>query len=255
MPGSPKRPESDDEDDAKKMDAPTGRFSIRDADDSTLDGQDEEEDEDDHSEESSELPAPPNPPLHNHDDEPTGERTIRSEPESAHNLKHLDNDEPDTETKRAEPVSMDRERAVFHSARFFSDLDFEQKNKLWAIGETIEFGEEYTILDFNDEPKGVYVIVGGHIDVYKLVRSSEKYIDRMREGQSFGELWLLADQPTAVKFVAAKPVKVHVIGRDDFDDLMDKDGTVARKLYKRFTMRLLRRLLTSQNNKPKSEAS
>jgi tetratricopeptide (TPR) repeat protein len=162
------------------------------------------------------------------------------------------------EEKEEEPskiFNMDKARAIFHSARFFSELDFEQKNKLWSIGETRVFAEGDTILDFNDEPSGVYVIVQGQIDVFRQVRSREKYVDRMREGESFGELWLLADQPTTVKFSAAKPVKVHVIERGPFDELMDKDGTLARKLYKRFTMRLLRRLLSPQNNKNKSQAS
>lgn len=154
-----------------------------------------------------------------------------------------------------EPVSLDKSRAIFHSARFFSDLDFAQKNKLWDIGHTRDFAEGEVILDFNDEAKGVYVIVKGHIDVYRLVRDREKYVDRMRESESFGELWLLADQPTSVKFVAAKDVKVHIIERCPFDDLMDKDGTVARKLYKRFTTRLLRRLLSPQNDSDKSEVS
>ncbi len=155
----------------------------------------------------------------------------------------------------SEPVQLDDGRAVFHKAKFFADLDFEQKNRLWNIGLTLSFGEGQSVLTYNDEPKGIYVIVQGAISCYKQVANKEAYVDQMGEGESFGELWLLADQPTAVKFVATKDTKVRVVGRDSFNDLLDKDGTIARKLYKRFTMRLLKRLLKPQNNKQNQQAS
>ena len=107
-------------------------------------------------------------------------------------------------------------------------------------------------LTYNDEPKGVYVIVQGSVSCYRVVNGKESYVDQMGESESFGELWLLADQPTAVRFVAAKNTRIRVVGRDTFNDLLDKDGLMARKLYKRFTMRLLKRLLKPQNTNAKA---
>jgi tetratricopeptide (TPR) repeat protein len=145
-----------------------------------------------------------------------------------------------------EPLPIDDGRASFHRAKFFADLDYRQKNKLWDIGRTIQLGASETILSYNDEPEGIYVILSGNVSCYKHVKDSDSYVDRMGEAESFGELWLLADQPTTVKFVASTPTAIRVIDRNSFNELLDSDGSIARKLYKRFTMRLLKRLLKPQ---------
>jgi len=145
--------------------------------------------------------------------------------------------------------------ASFHRSKFFADLDYRQKNKLWEIGTTQLLKEGETILSYNDEPVGIYVILSGTVSCYKLVKDRDTYVDRMGEAESFGELWLLADQPTTVKFVASTETAVHIIDRTAFNDLLDSDGSIARKLYKRFTMRLLKRLLKPQNPNKNQNAS
>jgi hypothetical protein len=162
---------------------------------------------------------------------------------------------PVTGQAPVEPVSLDEGRAAFHKAKFLADLDFEQKNKLWNIGATNSYREGQTILNYNEAPRGVYIIIQGSVSCYKQVGGKESYVDQMGEAESFGELWLLADQPTAVRFVASKATKLRVIDRGAFTDLLDKDGTIARKVYKRFTLRLLKRLLKPQNLPGNREAS
>jgi len=134
-------------------------------------------------------------------------------------------------------------KEVFGRSGFLHDLDSDQKQKLWDIGRTVTYSKEETIITYNDEPAGIYIILAGAVSCYKQQGSKETYLDQMGESESFGELWLLAEHPTEVKFVAKANTTVHIIERAGFTELLDKDGTVARKLYKRFTHRLLRRLL------------
>ena len=142
-----------------------------------------------------------------------------------------------------EPVSLDDGRSAFHKAKFFSDLDFDQKNKLWNIGRSLNFASEEELLTYNDEPKGVYVIIEGSVSVYRMSNQLETYVDQMSESDTFGELWLLSDQPSEVKFIASKNTRIRIIERDNFNELLDKDGALARKIYRRFTNRLIKRLL------------
>lgn len=144
-------------------------------------------------------------------------------------------------------LSDDPGHPAFHRAKFLSDLDREQRTALWAIGHTYSFAEGEVVLTYDDEPKGVYIITNGTVACYRDVGGRETYVDQMGASETFGELWLLADQPTAVRFVAQAAAEIRVIGRDAFNELMDKDGTLARKVYKRFTMRLLKRLLRPQS--------
>jgi hypothetical protein len=155
---------------------------------------------------------------------------------------------PDWSAVSATPASSEADRAVFHRASFLADLDPRQKDQMWAIGQTSQLDEESPILTFNDEPQGLYVILSGVVSCYRLQGQREVYVDQMRDAESFGELWLLTGHPSAVKFVATKGTRIHVVDRTAFTQLLDRDGTIARKVYKRFTMRLLKRLLRSQNN-------
>jgi tetratricopeptide (TPR) repeat protein len=145
----------------------------------------------------------------------------------------------------SEPVSLDDGRPAFHKAQFFGDLDFQQKNSLWNIGRTFTFSEGEVLLTYNDEPKGIYVIVEGSVGVYREKDGKDVFVDDMDASETFGELWLLADQPTAVKFVASKKTRLRIIERHAFNDVLDRDGALARKIYRRFTMRLVKRLLKS----------
>jgi len=163
---------------------------------------------------------------------------------------------PEPQAASSEPTAeLDEGRAAFHKAKFFADLDYEQRTKLWNIGVTLTLTKDETVLTYNDEPRGIYVIIQGNVACYRHVNGQDAYVDAMEVSESFGELWLLADQPTAVRFVATKETKIRVIGRDSFNDVLDKDGALARKLYKRFTMRLLKRLLRPQNNSINKVAS
>lgn len=176
-----------------------------------------------------------------------------------------DKDEGDKDTNEAlplvaprvarDPAGFDDNKTAFHKSKFLADLDVDQKNKLWSIGYTISYGNGDVVLTYNDEPKGVYIITEGSVYVFRSQGGREQVIDTIGASESFGELWLLADQPTAVRFVAATPAKIRVITREAFTELLDKDGTIARKVYKKFTLRLLKRLLAPQNNSKNQAAS
>ena len=130
---------------------------------------------------------------------------------------------------------------------FCADLDAAQRDKLWAISTVLNFSSDDTILTYDGDPRGIYIILRGSVSCYRQAGGKELYVDQMAAFESFGELWLLADQPTAVRFVATKPTEICLVERAAFIKLLDNDGAVARKLYKRFTMRLLNRLLKANN--------
>lgn len=149
---------------------------------------------------------------------------------------------PEQETDQ-EMTKIDESRSVFHRTPFLADLDYAQRNEFWDIGETLTYSKGDIVLDFDSDPRGVYIVLSGQVACYRMTEGKERFVDEMEPPQSFGEFWLLTDQPTAVKFVALKTTRLHLIEREVFNALMDHDGTIARKIYKRFTSRLLNRLL------------
>ncbi|MEZ4741348.1 MAG: cyclic nucleotide-binding domain-containing protein [Bdellovibrionota bacterium] len=144
---------------------------------------------------------------------------------------------------------------AFDEATFLGDLSARQRYKLWSVGFTKFFPAEEAILGYNDEPLGIYVILSGAVQCFKVINGVEQSLDIMYAGETFGELWLLSGHPTAVRFVAETDSEIRVIAREQFNELLDRDGAIARKVYKRFTVRLLNRLLNPQSSSSSKQAS
>lgn len=146
------------------------------------------------------------------------------------------------------PLHADENRVPFHKASFIEDLDYRQKNQIWEIGTPRRYETGKVILDFKADPEGVYFILSGKVTCYKMIQNRETKADSMEPPVTFGEFWLLVDYPSQVKFVAETSCEILVVERDRFNELLDKNGTIARKLYKRFTQRLLNKMLTPQSS-------
>lgn len=144
---------------------------------------------------------------------------------------------------------------AFRAAKFFEDLDNEQIELIWELGYSKTYKKGDVVVDFNDEPKGVYFILTGEVSANRIVDGNEEEIDRMSAPSTIGEFWLLVDIPTQVKFISINQTLIHIIPREPFNSLLDKQGNIARKLYKRFTQRLIRKLLNNDNNKENKKAS
>ena len=63
------------------------------------------------------------------------------------------------------------------------------------------------------------------------------------------------EQPTNVRFVSSEESQLLTIKRADFNGLLDKNGAIARLLYKRFTSKLLQKLVRDDNHEENTIAS
>ena len=144
---------------------------------------------------------------------------------------------------------------AFRAAKFFEDLDNDQIELIWELGYSKTYKKGDVVVDFNDEPKGVYFILNGEISANRMMAGTEEEIDRMSAPSTIGEFWLLVDIPTQVKFISINQSLIHIIPREPFNSLLDKQGNIARKLYKRFTQRLIRKLLNTDNQSENKKAS
>jgi len=153
------------------------------------------------------------------------------------------------------PVPDDIGRSAFVKSTLCSDLTFEQSQALWEIGESTLYAAGETILGYNGDPRGIYVLLRGHVSCFRRYGDKDAFIDQLGAADSFGELWLLADNPSAVQFVALRDVEIRIIDRSAFLQLLERDSTIACKLYKRFAMRLLDKLLNQRSDRKNPLAS
>lgn len=132
---------------------------------------------------------------------------------------------------------------AFENCRFIEDFSLAQKHSLWHLGDSESFEAGMTILNYQESPRGLYVITSGQVTCHRMINSKEVYLETIGGSESFGELWLLTELPTTVCFRAKDRVTLRVISREKFSTFLESDGVIARKVYKRFTNRLLRSLL------------
>lgn len=148
---------------------------------------------------------------------------------------------------RIEAAWEDDGRTSFQNASLCAELSSEQTSALWGIGFTLKFKAGESILNYNDDPRGIYVILKGSVSCYRRIGDKEAYIDQMTAADSFGELWLLADTPSAVHFVAVRDAEIRIVDRAAFLKLLDRDAPIAQRLYRRFAKRLLEKLLNHRD--------
>lgn len=170
-------------------------------------------------------------------------------------------DRPPAPMSTEEPTPSERgpdgevlEIEAFERCRFLDDFSQEQKHLLWSLGQSLAVDAGAAILNFQESPVGLYVITQGTVTCHRMVGAQETYLESIGPGDSFGELWLLTDLPTTVSFRAKEAATLRVIPRNQFSSFLEKDGVIARKVYKRFTNRLLKSLLKSQQP-PKNQAA
>ena len=142
-----------------------------------------------------------------------------------------------------------------HDANFLQDLTTEQQKLFRDVGRVKKFEAEDVILDYQEEPIGIYFILEGMVRVHRMSNGVDTPIDSMKAPETIGKLWLFMDRPTEVKFVANEASVLFAIKRGDFMDVLDKNGTIARKVYKRITTSLIDKIVSTENKKEKLEAS
>jgi CRP-like cAMP-binding protein/tetratricopeptide (TPR) repeat protein len=144
----------------------------------------------------------------------------------------------------------------FFRAEFLVDLSAQEQKLLQQICIVRDFPKGTVILDYNQAPAGIYFLLGGNVTVYKIDKEGNEIpADELQASDTFGELWLLKDQPTKVKFSATTPCTLGCIRRAEFEQLMDNNGAIARKLYRRYAHKLLSKLLNEQHRLKKKAAS
>lgn len=120
----------------------------------------------------------------------------------------------------------------------------------------LEFPEGYTLCKQGSVEDTAYILLEGKVDIYKHESGEIYYLDSMTGG-IFGELALLLETPRAADVVAASPVKVIEISRDEFETYSKANSAVAIELSKMMIQRMVKQvshLIMELSNYRKSAA-
>jgi CRP/FNR family cyclic AMP-dependent transcriptional regulator len=105
-----------------------------------------------------------------------------------------------------------------------------------------KFGVEYApgdIIFCEWEPGNeFYFIQSGTVRIVKLINNREKNISDLVDGDVFGEMAILEEQPRSATAIALDRVKLLKFHRDNFDALLSGNPALAYKLLVIFSKRI-----------------
>jgi len=130
-------------------------------------------------------------------------------------------------------------------ADFFQHFTRTDRDKLWQLGQIIDCAEGEVIVDFDDEPPGLYTVLDGNLAIYKDRGQGQPPVDHIGAKVSFGQFWAVMRLKSHVRVTAAKACKVHMISRNDLVKAMRRNDQTHLGLRQTFMAVLLQHLQSS----------
>lgn len=146
-------------------------------------------------------------------------------------------------------------RGSLKEVDFIKDLSDEEKDRVFALGKSMKYRQNELVLDYEDDPLGVYFIIKGSVAIRKRDSHGNQFeVDQLEAPASLGELWLLINRKSNINLIAiSEQVEILTTNRKDLMELMNNSGSIAQKIYKCLAQILLERLLNENGEKNSSK--
>jgi CRP-like cAMP-binding protein len=127
------------------------------------------------------------------------------------------------------------------SVELFSELDPDELAKVSALAQTRSVPRDTPIFHAGEDADAVYVIVNGKVKIVTTTSDGREFIlTVLGSGQVFGEMALLESAPRSASVITVTPVDLVVLGRREFQHLLDTTPSISRKLLTILSRRLRR---------------
>ncbi|HHQ49079.1 MAG TPA: Crp/Fnr family transcriptional regulator [Acidobacteria bacterium] len=135
----------------------------------------------------------------------------------------------------------ERSATLLRRIGLFADLSDEDLAQVAEAAKVHTFARDERVFDEGDAADTMYVVASGKINI--VVTSAEGkdlILAVLGEGQVFGEMGLLDSAPRSASAITATPAELISIARDDFDELLENQPGLSRKLLHIMAERLRR---------------
>lgn len=144
--------------------------------------------------------------------------------------------------EEVEKMEMNMERILFlRSVFLFSQVDAVDLRWINQITKEKRCSAGEIIFRENDEGDALYVIINGNVRVVKERDGQQVVLSILQEGDCFGEMAILEQQPRSATIEAQEDVRLLVISRDDFHRLLLARPKMAFALLRTLSQRLRQR--------------
>ena len=112
--------------------------------------------------------------------------------------------------------------------------------ELAALAERLtaeQFASAEDVVRQGETGKKLYVIASGQVEVVAHDGTRERRVNTLNEGDFFGEMALLADEPRAATVRTTMPTQLYSLARADFLSLLDHDPDARQSIAERIAAR------------------
>jgi len=121
----------------------------------------------------------------------------------------------------------------------FSDLSEAELARFSEVAREREYPRNSVILFEDDPGDALYVVSSGQVKVVLIGEDGREVIlSVLKEGDFFGEMSLIDDEPRSAHVIAMKDSRLLMLRRDDFQQQIQQHPSVALKLLRVLVQRL-----------------
>ncbi len=140
-----------------------------------------------------------------------------------------------------EQNGQEKTKLLLKSLDFFSIFTDEELNSFLEFSEMKKYKVQEYIIREDTEGDFFYVIIRGTVNIiYEGSNNVKRTIATLREGDCFGEIALILDQPRSANILAASDCFLFKIDGKQIDELSLE---IREKLFRQFSVSLSKRLV------------
>ena len=148
-------------------------------------------------------------------------------------------------------LSKEQWKALLRSTKFFDIFDDHEIDKIITFSDLLHFSMHKYIIKENETDVSFYVIVKGHVNVISKSQSPvDRKLSTIHTGECFGEMAVITHEPRKSDIIAGSDCYVARINTATIDNF---EESMQVKLYKQFSINLIKRLLSSSESSEKNK--
>ncbi|MCX7943496.1 MAG: cyclic nucleotide-binding domain-containing protein [Deltaproteobacteria bacterium] len=140
-------------------------------------------------------------------------------------------------------TSVMRDADKIHKIPLFDMLSMNELKMVYSMCSEKTYKPTDILIKSGVIPEGLFIIREGIVDV--MVGNS--IVASLKDGDYIGEMSMILNEPPTASCIAHSIVKVYVINRNKFMDMLESDVQFSSKIFKMFALELSKRL--SKTNK------
>jgi len=119
------------------------------------------------------------------------------------------------------------------SIEAFSAFNSQELEQLSAQAQTSHYDLGKTVINAGDTGQGLYIVKSGRVRLFNEERGKEKSIGIRKAGETFGEIWVLKEQPAEYSVRASGKIELLFFSRETVSKLLEKNKS-AQNFFTRY---------------------